>query len=467
MGQQGQPLDDCYFTPRIGLCALGAKLQALHFFDPIERHVHIQQKDVVYRPVDKLKTAWIGMLSGVNGLYLTDKVVRADPALQLAFEHTRCAHQATIQTTLNACQPENVRQMRTAWAEIYGQYSLACRHNFDQQVLILDLDLSGERTSKQAELATKGYFAGHRNVYGRQHGRILAAQYGEIVVESLYPGNTSLSSVMQAVIQDAERMLGLSLEQRAQVVMRVDSAGGSEDRIDWLLDQGYQVHIKMRSWKRVAILAQSVEVWRPSPGHPNRQVGLVSRPYPFARPTVQIAVRSAKAKGGWSYHIIVSSLPPETVIALSGRPSEAAWEAEPIIQAYCDVYDDRGGPIEHSFGEDHQGLPLGKRHRRAFATQEMMLLLLGLAHNTLVWTRGWLSEGYPDVQDLGILRLVRDVLQVSGFAACDADGRLVQVAFNSLDPLTPKLIAAWQALLAPLDIVVTLTEPRIVNVLSV
>lgn len=79
--------------------------------------------------------------------------------------------------------------------------------------------------------------------------------------------------------------------------------------------------------------------------------------------------------------------------------------------------------------------------------------------------RTWLSPGYPDVQNLGILRLVHDVLQVTGFAAFDADGRLVQVAFNSLDPLAHKLIAAWQSLLAPLDVVVTLTEPRIVSVL--
>ena len=114
-----------------------------------------------------------------------------------------------------------------------------------------------------------------------------------------------------------------------------------------------------------------------------------------------------------------------------------------------------------------KALPLGKRHRRAFAAQDMMLLLLGLAHNTLIWTRGWLSPSYPDVQCLGILRLVRDVLQVTGFAAFDPDGRLVQVAFNSLDPLAPTLIEAWQSLLAPLDVVVILTEPRIVNVLSV
>jgi hypothetical protein len=452
-----------YYTPRAGLCALGAKLQALRFFESLERQVQVRQKVVKHRPIAKLKDAFIGMLSGISGLYLTDKVVRADPALQLAFGRAECAQQATIHGTLQACQPDNVAQLQMAFTEIFRQYSRTCRHDFKQQVLILDLDLSGERTSKRAERASKGYFAGHRNAYGRQHGRVLAAQYDEIVVDRLYAGNTHLSSVMKAVVQEVESVLNLSPEQRQQVLIRIDAAGGGEERIDWLLERGYQVHIKMFSWKRAAKLAQSVEVWRPSPEHPNRQVGLVGRTYRFARPTIQVAVRSAKAKGGWSYHVIVSSLAPEQVIALSGRPPEAAWEAGPIIQAYADIYDDRSGPIEHSFGEDHQGLPLCKRHRRAFVAQEMILLLLGLAHNTLVWSREWLAEGYPQVHELGILRLVRDILQVPGLVTFDATDQLIQVEFNALDPWATELANAWQPVLAPLGITVTLAELQIVN----
>ncbi len=452
-----------YYTPRAGLCVLGAKLQALRFFEPFERQVQVRQKVVKHRPIDKLKDAFIGMLSGISGLYLTDKVVRADPALQLAFGRTECAQQATIHGTLQACQPDNVAQLRMAVTEIFRQHSRTCRHDFNQQVLILDLDLSGERTSKRAEQASKGYFAGHRNAYGRQHGRVLAAQYDEIVVDHLYAGNIHLSSVMAAVVQEVESVLNLSPEQRQQVLIRIDAAGGGEERIDWLLERGYQVHIKMFSWKRAAKLARSVEIWRPSPEHPNRQVGLVCRAYRFTRPTIQVAVRSAKAKGGWSYHVIVSSLAPEQVIALSGQPPEAAWEAEPIIQAYADVYDDRSGPMEHSFGEDHQGLPLCKRHRRAFVAQEVMLLLLGLAHNTLVWSREWLAEGYPQVHALGILRLVRDILQVPGLVTFDATDRLIQVEFNALDPWATELANAWQPVLAPLGITVTLAELQIVN----
>jgi hypothetical protein len=435
----------------------------MHFFDPIEHLVHIHQKTIWHQPTAKLKDAFMGMLSGITGLYLIDKVVRADPALQLAFGRSKCAQQASIHDTFQACQAANVSQLRTAVTTIFQQHSRTCAHPWSPALLVMDMDLSGERTSKQAEQATKGYFAGRRNVYGRQHGRLLAAPYDEIVVDHLYPGNTSLSSVMRAVLQEMEAVLEIAPEIRAAVVIRTDAAGGGEERIDWLLSQGYQLHLKMFSWKRAAKLAGSVKVWRPDPIHPHRAVGLVWRPFPFARPTTQVAVRTAKAKGGWSYHVIVSSLPPEQAVRLAGRPLEDAWQIEPLLFAYTDLYDDRSGPIEHSFGEDHLGLPLGKRHRRAFVAQEMTRLLLSLAHNTLVWTREWLAVGWPYIRALGLLRLIRDVLQVPGLVTFDPTGRMVAVKFNASDPWATELMNAWRPVLSPLGITVGLAKMQIVN----
>ncbi len=62
---------------------------------------------------------------------------------------------------------------------------------------ILDVDLSGKECGKGGEEAKKGYFSGEKNVVGRQIGRVVASRYGEIVVEQLYPGNTTLVSVQQ------------------------------------------------------------------------------------------------------------------------------------------------------------------------------------------------------------------------------------------------------------------------------
>jgi hypothetical protein len=48
---------------------------------------------------------------------------------------------------------------------------------YHQQYQIPDVDLTGLPCGKKAALATKGYFAGVRNLRGRQLGRVLATRY--------------------------------------------------------------------------------------------------------------------------------------------------------------------------------------------------------------------------------------------------------------------------------------------------
>jgi hypothetical protein len=451
-----------YYTPRAGLCALGALLVARDYFEPLARQVHIAQKVRQYTPLDKLRDAFIAMLSGVSGLYLIDTVVRPDPALQRAFGRNGCAEQATIHDTLYAAQADNVLQLRAVWREMFRRYSHTSQHDYTRLPLVIDLDLSGERTGRRAAQATTGYFVGQRGVYGRQHARALAAAYDEVIVERLYSGRTSLAAALRPVVEDVESVIPLTPRQRAAVVIRMDAAGGRMDDIDWLLARGYQVHVKLYSWHHAARLAHSVQVWRTSPDHPKRQVGFVHRPYAFVRPTTQIAIRTRKASGRVSYHVIVSSVLPETVVALAGRPPLAAHEADSLILAYADVYDDRSGPIEHSFGEGHQALPLTRRHRRAWVAQEMSLLLLGLAHNTLVWLRAWLADGWPLARDFGLLRLVRDVLTLPGWVTVDGTGRVSRIDFNAAHPWAARLCHAWRPLLAPHGIAIDVAPLSIV-----
>ena len=42
-----------HYTPAASLAALGVKLQQIKLFEPIEQRVHIAQKTVKYRPIDK------------------------------------------------------------------------------------------------------------------------------------------------------------------------------------------------------------------------------------------------------------------------------------------------------------------------------------------------------------------------------------------------------------------------------
>ncbi len=77
------------------MCALGVELEALNFFKPIERPVQIHHKRAGIGPTDKRKDIWIVTLTGATGLYLTNKVVRAEPAVEMASGHAGCALPAT------------------------------------------------------------------------------------------------------------------------------------------------------------------------------------------------------------------------------------------------------------------------------------------------------------------------------------------------------------------------------------
>lgn len=88
----------------------------------------------------------------------------------------------------------------------------------------------------------------------------------------------------------------------------------------------------------------------------------------------------------------------------------------------------------------------------------MVTLLRSLAHNVLVWTRRWLTASEPRLARHGSKRLVRDIFHINGCVLCNALGHVVEIILNPAAPLVRGLVAALQALLAPLHIVVRLGE---------
>ena len=99
-----------------------------------------------------------------------------------------------------------------------------------------------------------------------------------------------------------------------------------------------------------------------------------------------------------------------------------------------------------------------KRNKHRFEAQQMLMLLGTLAHNALIWARQWLAPRCPALARYGLLRLVRDVGQISGFLLLDAAGHIATVVLNRAAPLAPDLAAAWDVLLADEDIAVSLGE---------
>jgi hypothetical protein len=440
------------------LATLGLKLQRLDLFGPVRAHVRIQQKTVRHTPADKLYDALIAILAGAHGLVEVNTRLRSDPALQAAFGRTACAEQSVIQQTLDACTATNVTQMRQALTTIYRRHSRGFGHDYQAGWQLLDVDMMGLPCGPKAAFATQGYFAKQRNRRGRQVGRVLATHYSELVVDEVFAGTTQLTAALQDLLTTAATTLELDADSRARTIVRVDAGGGSLDDVNWLVTQGYQILVKEYSGKRATKLAGSVSTWVDDPQVPGRQVGWVTVAAEYERPVVRVAVRCQKKNGQWAHGVLITTLDPAAVLELAGMPADQATHPTTVLLAYVYAYDQRGGGVETANKDDKQGVGIGKRNKKRFEAQQMVVWLGTLAHTILVWARHWLAERVPQVARFGHKRLVRDLLQINGIVEQDATGRIVQIVLNQAHYYARRFAGALQALVAPAHIAVSLGE---------
>ena len=447
------------FSPAASLAALGLHLQQIDLFGPVRQTVQIAQKTVKYTPIDKLYDAFISILAGAHGLVEINTRLRSDVALQAAFCRSACAEQSVVQDTLNACTTEQVAQMQQALTTIYRQHSRAYAHDYKTAWQLLDADLTGMPCGKKAAFASKGYFPQQRYRRGRQLGRVLASEYQEIVVDQLGGGTTYLRTALRGLISAAEQVLELDESKRARTIVRVDAGGGSVGEINWLLSQGYEVMAKDYSGQRAQKLALSVTEWVDDPRIEGRQVGWVqATTTAYEREVRRIAVRCRKKNGQWGIGVLISTLSPLSVLALTGQSPSKVTDDAAVLLAYVSFYDARGGGVETAFKYDKQGLGITKRNKKRFEAQQMVMLLNQLAHNVLIWARGWLAEALPQIERYGLLRLVRDIWHISGFVERDRHGQIIRIVLNQLAPLARGLGMALRRLLAPSQVVVNLGQ---------
>ena len=145
------------------------------------------------------------------------------------------------------------------------------------------------------------------------------------------------------------------------------------------------------------------------------------------------------------------------LLALTGQ-EHVPLDAASQLLAYVYAYDARGGGVETTFKGDKQGLGLTKRSKKRFAAQQLTTLLGSLAHNVIVWARGWMGEQQPKLAQYGMLRMVRDVFHIQGWIELDAQGHVVRIILNQAAPLVRGIGARLRMLLAPTHIAVTSSE---------
>ena len=448
-----------HYSARAYLAGIGAKVTALNIFEPIVNQVKIDQKTVTDSPTEKLYDSFIGMLCGAKGIVEVNKLVRSDKGLQKAFGRDRCAEQSVIQETLDASNADNVQQMERALDEIYRLHGQGYQHNYTESIQVLDVDMTGQPCGEKADFATKGYFAGKRNRRGRQRGRVLTTRYNEIIVERVYDGKVQLTKALQPLIQASAQTLEIdgAPEKRTRTLVRVDSGGGSQDDVNWLLNQGYLVLTKDYSPVRARKFAESVTQWIDDPRHPGRQVGVVITPASeYDHPVVRIAVRCRKNNQQWGYGLLITNLMPGDIAVLTDVEPTALEDPAALWLAYVYCYDQRGGGVETSFKQDNQALNIKKRNKKRLTAQQMLTQLEVLAHNVLVWAQQWLSTEKPTLKQIGFVRLLRDVFTTTGELCFNHLGRLVEIRLNAVDTLVRPWIQGLSDLLSPEHVAVNL-----------
>src|ERR1044071_6751438 len=110
----------CAYAP---LAAIGNCVRQLDLLAPIKEKVQIQQKTIKYSPYDKLRDAFVLLLTGAHRMVEINTKLRADPALCEAFGIQGCAEQSVVQDTLDACTDANVEEMRQAMHHIFRKNS--------------------------------------------------------------------------------------------------------------------------------------------------------------------------------------------------------------------------------------------------------------------------------------------------------------------------------------------------------
>ena len=447
-----------HFSPRASLAALGLRLRRLGLLASLAAHVHVPQKTVRHTPAEKLYDAFLAILAGAHGLSEINTRLRADPTLQRAFGRQTCAEYSLVQDTLDACTPENVGQLRRVVTSLSRAHSRASRHDYSDSLQVLDLDMTGLPCGPQAELSRKGYFSKEGIRCGRQLGRVVAGATEEVVADLLFPGNVQLNSALRSLVSAAEDVLLLDRRRRSRTVLRMDSGGGSLPDVNWCLARGYQLHCKDISSQRAAIWAATVIEWFDDPAHPERQVGwVVPEETPdYVRPVRRLAIRWRKRNRQTGHDLLISTLAPAEVLKLLRRPEREAHEPELIALAYAKLYDQRAGAIEIEIKEDKQGVGITRRRKKRAAAQAMLTLLGTLAHNILVWAREWLSASEPRLKQYGIMRLLRDVLCVSGFVEADDHGEAKGVVLNRGSTLARLLAGGLRELLHEQSVTVSL-----------
>jgi hypothetical protein len=423
-------VDTSEITPFVPLGVLGYCLSRSHFLDPVFRDLHLPLKIVDHTPQEKLVGLLFSILIGCRSVSQSNTRLRPDLALARAWGWEHFAEQSSIARTLDAFETEHLVELRCGSEKLFRQESQVFRHLFGKDWLWFDLDFSPLPISKHAEGSRKGKM-GEKNSYGRQLARVHAPQYHETLFSHLYPGNQQNIPAYIPVLQSLDQFLAFTAEQKLCTILRTDAGFGSDDNIDYALDENWQILTKGFSGQRAMSLVRKADPQSWFDLGKKRWVMKVQNPPTYIRPVQFLLLRWLTEQEKEKQATVICSI--------------LEWSLEEVIAHY----DDRGS-CETEIQADKGGLKLEQRRKKHLAAQEALVLITDLAHNLLAWATRWAFPGGAFAA-LGTERLIEDVFAIPGRLLFEQN-ELKEVQLNQEHPYAAEVAEGLQQLLRHFDL---------------
>lgn len=154
---------DTNFAP---LGVLGYCLTRSGFLAPVLSDLVLPIKGVDHAPNAKVLDVLVSILTGCRAISQVNTRIRPDIALARAWGRESFAEQSTLSRTLDAFGEEQIAQLRQGSEALFRRESRTLRHDFAQDWLWLDIDLTPLPASKHAESSTKGKIGGEKTDTG-------------------------------------------------------------------------------------------------------------------------------------------------------------------------------------------------------------------------------------------------------------------------------------------------------------
>ena len=141
------------------LAVLGAYASQQDLLSPILSWMEFGKPMHTERPVEALVDVWVSMLAGCRSVKQVNTKIRPDVLLAKAWGRERFCEQSTLARVLDACEEEQVQQLRAGVEAVYRWIGQGPQGRWRSLPLMIDIDLTGLPAGRNAEGSSKGYFS--------------------------------------------------------------------------------------------------------------------------------------------------------------------------------------------------------------------------------------------------------------------------------------------------------------------